>query len=299
MFTPSRRRPRAFTLVELLVVIAILAVLIGMLLPAVQKVREAAARTQCANNLRQLGLAAHGRHDTWGAFPAAATTMPARHGWAVHLLPFLEQQNLYEAYDWGRDWFDPVNQPVVSARLKVMQCPSAPGDRVQQGKAGAVAWTAAAGDYLPLRGVSLALVEEDFIPPTPDRRGVIGIDLPGRLIEVTDGASQTLLLVEDAGRPERWEMGRLVPGAVSGSAGWADFCNQARLDGYNPADGTLVGPCAVNCTNNGEVYSFHPGGAQALFADGSVHFLEAGLSIGVLAALVTRAGAEVVPGQAL
>jgi prepilin-type N-terminal cleavage/methylation domain-containing protein/prepilin-type processing-associated H-X9-DG protein len=298
MFAPSRRRCQAFTLVELLVVIAIMGILIGLLLPAVQKVREAAHRSTCAGNLQQLGLAAHGRHDTWGAFPAAATTMPARHGWAVHLLPFLDQQNLYAVYDWGRSWSDPVNQPVVSTRLAVMQCPSAPGDRVQRGRGGDAAWTAAAGDYLPMRGVSLALEEEDLIPPTPDRRGVTGIDLPGRLVEVADGASQTLLLVEDAGRPQRWEMGRLVPGVVSGSAGWADYCNQSGLDGYNPADGTRVGPCAVNGTNNGEIYSFHPGGAHVLFADGSVHFLDTGASIEVVAALVTRAGAEVLSGEA-
>ncbi len=293
-----RRDVRAFTLVELLVVIAIIAVLVGLLLPAVQKVRGAADRAACANNLKQLGLAAHNRHDAWGAFPPAATTTPARHGWAVHLLPFLEQQPLASLYDWGRNWYDPANQPVVSERLAVFQCPSAPGNRTQQGKVGAATWTAEAGDYLPLRGVSSALVFEGLIPPTPNLHGVLQIDRPSRLLEVTDGASQTLLLVEDAGRPQLWEMGRLIPEAGSGSAGWADSCNQSGLDGYDPADGTLVGPCAVNCTNQGELYSFHTGGAHALFADGSVQFLHEGLSIEVLSALVTRAGGEVLPGEA-
>ncbi len=291
-------RLRAFTLIELLVVIAILGTLTALLLPAVQKAREAASRAACANNLKQLGLAAHGYHDVSGAFPAAATTLPVRHGWAVRLLPFLEQQNLYAVYNWNRSWFDPANAAVVGYPLALMKCPSAPGDRTQQGSVGGVPWTAAAGDYLPLRGVSAALEIADLVPETPDRRGILRIDQPSRLLEVTDGASQTLLLVEDAGRPQRWEMGRPMPEAVSAGAGWADSGNQAVLDGYDPADGSLIGPCAVNCTNDGEVYAFHPGGAQAAFADGSVHFLPAALSVEVLAALVTRAGQEVLPGDA-
>jgi prepilin-type N-terminal cleavage/methylation domain-containing protein/prepilin-type processing-associated H-X9-DG protein len=297
MSTRPPRPRRAFTLVELLVVIAIIAVLIGLLLPAVQKVREAANRTACTNNLKQLGLALHGHHDAVGGFPAAATSTPRRHGWAVRLLPFLEQQNLYQVYDWSRNWYDPANGPVVATPLALVRCPSAPGDRTARGTVAGVPWEAAAGDYLPLRGVNAALAVAGFIPPTPDGKGVLRIDRPSRLAEVTDGASQTLLLEEDAGRPRRWERGRQVPGASSGGAGWADFGNQAVLEGYDPADGEPVGPCAVNCTNDGEVYAFHPGGANALFADGSVHFLSAGLPIEALAALVTRAGGEAVPGD--
>jgi prepilin-type N-terminal cleavage/methylation domain-containing protein/prepilin-type processing-associated H-X9-DG protein len=306
-----------FTLIELLVVIAIIAVLIGLLLPAVQKVREAANRMKCTNNLKQFGLAMHMHHDTMGTFPPAyVNTGPYLNsgfsnttGWAPFLLPYIEQQALYNLYNFNLPLYALQNEEVVATPLKVFQCPSAPEqDRYStEGAFAAFGTKGACGDYTITLGVDSALAKLCWVDQVGDYRGALtNMPKPAlmfsptrkgtRLADITDGTSNTILLAEDAGRPQFWLGGQAVPGQEVTGGPWDHYKGSILLRGSTDSTGQL-GQCALNCTNDREVYAFHPGGANALFADGSVHFLQKGMDIRVMAALITRAGGEVVSAE--
>jgi len=304
-----------FTLIELLVVIAITAILIGLLLPAVQRVREAARRMQCANNLKQLGLALHHYHDTNGKFPPAfvnkgpygTSGFSFTHGWSPFVLPFIEQQAIYNLYRWDLPLYETGNQPVMTTHLPVFQCPSTPEPNRSMtfGPFQVFGTRGACGDYTIVLGVDARLAQLGWVDPAADYRGALTHNptlalapnptaSPTRFADILDGASNTILLTEVAGRPRRWLAGQGGPDQALEGGPWNHFKGGIVLQGKT-ADGTAnPGTCPMNCTNNGEVYSFHPGGAHAVFADGSVHFLPASMNIRVLARLITRAGREVV-----
>src|SRR5262249_60695701 len=129
-------------------------------------------------------------------------------------------------------------------------------------------------------------------------QGSLSQNFRTRLKDITDGTTNTILLTEDAGRPRQWLAGsRSGPDNALAGGPWTGGANPIIVQGSTPDGGSRPGPCPMNCNNDREVYSFHAGGANAVFADGSVRFLRAGMSIRVLAALVTRAGGEVVPAD--
>ena len=311
------RRP-AFTLIELLVVIAIIAILIGLLLPAVQKVREAAARIQCANNLKQIGLALYNHESALGYFPTS--TRPAagpRVSWTIGLLPYIEQQNLSKNYDLTQNWDGPNNLPITSQRVKIFQCPSAPNpSRLDGNPQPPAVWTpeVATTDYAAVTGVdpTLAALYPGQIQALP---GILIRNDRATIGAVTDGLSNSVMVTESAGRPQVYR--RNVPyGAppndrVNGG-GWARPASDFDVKGSTPDGVSVPGPCGVNCTNgldvagrgfpdpvygtNGtsEAFSFHTAGVNSLMGDGSVRLVNGGVNIVVWAALATRAGGEVV-----
>jgi prepilin-type N-terminal cleavage/methylation domain-containing protein/prepilin-type processing-associated H-X9-DG protein len=301
---------RGFTLIELLVVIAIIAVLIGLLLPAVQKVREAANRGKCQNNLKQVGLALHNYENALGIMPA--------YGFDFATLPYMEQDNVARLARVDRAVVDPVNlppnygtNPAGAANVPVYQCPSTPPHVVDYGpyfvsvgfpNRGAA--LLGATDYAVIKGISGGFASKCCPAGTlSGNTGTLGTKSTNRkLIDIKDGTSNTILVVEDAGRHQVYARNMGVtpngPGQVGWTlnAAWADYNTAVTVDGYS-VDGLTRGGgcCVINCSNNDEIYAFHPGGANVLRADGSVVFLSESVPAAVVAALISYQGGEVVP----
>ena len=210
-----------FTLIELLVVIAIIAILIGLLIPAVQKVREAAQVTQCKNNLKQLGIALHSFHDANAGFPPAKIDTPGNgYGWAYFVLPYIEQGNLFNQINPNVGWDNaandlPANTSPNAHDVPTFLCPSGPSGRSGTNGRKCI-------DYSPTNQVVRpnAYYTAFPLPPSdPTYVGVLGHNVYRRITEVTDGTSQTLLLAEDGGRNQTWVMGKETSTSGTASTG--------------------------------------------------------------------------------
>lgn len=195
----NQETKRGFTLVELLVVIAIIGILIGMLLPAVQSVREAARRAQCQNNLRQLGLASLNYESARQTLPPGVTDddanlLDANHTGFVFLLPFMEQAALFDQFDLTTDWKSPTNAPLAMNVLPGLHCPSNSQSDVGDQETGAIA--GAATDYAFSKGSTAYLSNSD-----ESQNGMFDVNSDLKLAAVTDGLSNTMMLGEAASNP--------------------------------------------------------------------------------------------------
>jgi prepilin-type N-terminal cleavage/methylation domain-containing protein/prepilin-type processing-associated H-X9-DG protein len=322
MMRPSRR---GFTLIELLVVIAIIAVLIGLLLPAVQKVREAAARMQCQNNLKQLGLAMHNFHDAMGSLPTGGDTRSYdlagiiyAMGWPPLLFPYFEEGNrraaidtlnppnaIYTIMPW-RLTAAPHNgaSPLFTTPVKTFVCPSSElGDKspdiqypnnpeIQAPNQGALHYRANGGS------ATLGLVQGSWSRHAwYTTSGVIYPNSKVKLPEITDGTSNTLLLGETSSAVGRklnlngW--GGIQPWTWGYYWYYVDHRDQGWLMIDNKVVTYPIGFTGKVFANETPFTSNHTGGVNMVFCDGSVHFMSQTTDLTVLQMLATRAGGEV------
>jgi prepilin-type processing-associated H-X9-DG protein len=253
-------------LIALIGIFAVVGIFAALLLSAVQSSRESARQVLCTNNIKQIALAMHSYHDTWGALPPAYTTDEdgnKLHSWRTLLLPFMQEERLYDQIDLNKPWDAPENQHLFDNVIHVYSCPSDPN-------AGDPTISLPKTSYMVIVGRMYASESGVLIKGWPDEQPLFSEDQPTRFRDVMDGTSNTIMIVEVKGKQVPWgkptdltfkEMQMQINGGASPTA--------------SPGSG-----------------SFHPGGINVGMADGSVYFVAETVDSELLKAMTTRQGWE-------
>lgn len=290
----SRRptaHPLGFTLIELLVVISIIGLLIALLLPAVQKAREAARRASCVNNLKQVGIALHSYHDAKGVLPAGYVYIlgysSGGFGWGTMVLPNMDLSPLFNTINYNSPAWSYPNSTACVTAVSTYQCPTDNTTSNDGGLMSREGYRYSKSSYVANFGPN----DLDLTPE--DRSGVFSRNSSTRFADVTDGLSQTLFCGERTnavfltvvGSGNHFDLETVWPGAIK----------------QNPADdhghtALFQSAYLINSPNfdDRNSMSYHDGGSNYLFGDGSVKFLKLSINLNVYRALGTRAGGEVV-----
>ncbi len=268
--------------------------------PVIATWRAESRRLQCADNLRKLTRGLDNYVVTSQFYPPAITRTPRRHGWLASILPYVEQQSLYEEYDFSVHWCDPINADVIAQRVSMFECPTASYEgRFAVGET-AFAYRGGVLDYLATNRISPVMINDGWLPRSTRIDGILTRQRACHRSEVRDGLSNTILLAEVAGTPAKYVHRQKEPRPMYGSRGfgaWADAGIYIQGHGHQEDGRDWPGQCVVNCTNDDAIYSFHQGGANISFADGAVRFLNDEVDLLVLMAAITRDNGEILSPQ--
>ena len=321
---------RAFTLIELLVVIAIIAVLIALLLPAVQSAREAARRAQCVNNLKQLGLAMHNYHDVNGTLPldrfiglvgGAYSVRPDCYSAFLRVMPFMEQSNVYNTFNFQLNSLDPGNSTGIAVSVNTLLCPSDTTQRLPAGWAG-TNYAVSEGTYFPWAWGVGDTGNYNVSFPAPN--GPFFPDMSFTIASITDGTSNTAMISErvmgdfssaiSSPRTDNYEphtapagfddaiaqcaaldltnLGNQGLSVDGGPWAWASNCETAYKHATAPNTISCMFPANMRILLSAS--SNHPGGVNGVLCDGSVRFFKNTVDLSVWRAVGTRNGGEVI-----